>query len=76
MFYVSFFLYLSAFVEPDLTTYGILHRGPDSAINLRIVIVADTVFLLFLDAYSKVPDTYVEQTAFGAAGKAIHVLHS
>jgi hypothetical protein len=53
---------------------GILHRGPDSAINLRIVIVADAVFLLFLDAFSKVPDTYVEQTAFGAAGKAIHIL--
>ncbi len=51
-----------------------VHRDPDSAIYLRIVIVADTVFLLFLDAFSKVPDTYVEQTAFGAAGKKIHVL--
>jgi hypothetical protein len=43
---------------------------------LRFVTGADTVFFLFLDAFSKVPDTYVEQTAFGAAGKAIHVRQS
>ncbi len=60
-----------------LIRYRILHRDPDSVIYLRIVIVADTVFFLFfLDAFSKVPDTYVEQTAFGAAGKKIYVLHS